>query len=138
MLESKLLSPHKKLVDIYTNYINNKNDIVVKWGEKGPHVRALQQGMNILRRNRPRRDWPRLKEDGVFGNKTFAAVKACQDYLNRVNRMSAESFARGYSPPGTRRYKKEYYDVRKKIKSDGIPGWRTIGEMDFLLKAQVY
>ncbi len=35
----------------------------------------LQDGLNIL--NREQKDYKNIKEDGVFGNKTFNALKAC-------------------------------------------------------------
>lgn len=135
MLDSKLLSPHHKLRAIATGIFELKPNqtMAVKWGEQGPHVAALQQGLNILREYRVRRAWPILEEDGHFGNNTFAAVKACQNYLNKADRQFAENDARSYGVPGKRFYQVLYYGRRRKLKSDGLPGLKTLLEMDVQL-----
>ena len=99
----------------------------VRWGDKGRHIEALQRGLNTLRKN-----WRLLTEDGIFGPKTFAALKACQDNLNRFNRREAHYMAgeeAGHAP-GTPAYKRAYNLQRTRIKRDGIAGPRTLGEMD--------
>ena len=131
MLESELLSPHMKLKQVV---VTRKDNIYLAKGEAGPHIKAVQKALNALRKKRSRNDWARLNDDGIFGEKTLAAVKECQDYLNRYDRKQAQAWAESFDvKPGSQGYKKMYYDFRMRIKSDGLLGWRTLFKMDMAL-----
>lgn len=133
-LASKLLLPHRLLQHIASQSVRS----TVKRGHQGPHVMALQQGLNyVFQRSRVRglpKRWGMLKLDGKFGENTFAAVKGFQEFYNRRNRIDAQDFASGYGDaPKTRTYKKFYADVRHRIACDGIIGAETLLQIDSYL-----
>ena len=99
----------------------------LRWGDNGPHIEALQRGLNTLRKN-----WRLLEPDGKFGSKTYDVLKAYQDDANRFNREDAHYMAgeEAGNAPGSRAYKKIYHFQRTRIKRDGIAGPKTLGEMD--------
>ena len=123
-LRSGLLSPHRRLQQAATK--GSKQ--YVKRGEEGPHIRALQKALNrALHFNRKR--WAQLDTDGDFGSKTFAALKACQDFLNRRDRKFALSYARDDAT----NFKLRYNQHRTRIKSDGIAGPATLKALDLYI-----
>jgi peptidoglycan hydrolase-like protein with peptidoglycan-binding domain len=51
-------------------------------GSSGEHVRKVQTALNLLSQGRGRENF-NLKEDGIYGPKTAAAVKKYKDAPNR-------------------------------------------------------
>ena len=130
-LESSLLARFPRLQQAG----RTGSKMYVKRGEKGNHVIALQKAVNrVWHFNRKR--WGELDPDGKFGGNTFAALKACQKFLNRENRRFSHSYARTSSgdPRGTESYKEWFNNFRTRIKDDGIVGPATLQALDQYVK----
>ena len=119
----------------------------VRKGEEGLHIVALQQALNRLRTKksvgytspsgiRCYPNWGLVDDDGKFGEKTFTALKAFQNWSNRENRAHTQDLAEIGFTPGTLKYKKEYNSLRNRVKRDGIAGPVTLVRLDGAIVTQ--
>ena len=118
-LNSELFYAHRRLqraaMEDSTRYI--------KKGQEGRHIRALQKGLNHIRKN-----WRLLDVDGKFGDNTFAALKACQDELGRWDSSRIQEEARLHVSKVSK-----FKWMLRGIKSDGIAGPITLTSIDDIL-----
>ena len=94
----------------------------IKRGQEGNHIEALQRGLNLIRKN-----WQLLDPDGKFGSKTYAALKACQRELNKIDIRRVRAEAK-FSKSNISGY--HWQRMFMNIKSDGIVGPVTLNLID--------
>ena len=128
-LTSELFYHHRRLQEAAMKPMDNPNSSDdpkhVKRGQKGTHIRALQKGLNRIRKQ-----WRLLEVDGKFGDNTYAALKACQVELNKWDISRVRVDARHH---GVNFSNQTFQEMLNNIKSDGIAGPITLRGMDEIL-----
>lgn len=132
-LKSNLLAPHQPLQNIAKKITHS----VIKRGDNGSHIMALQRSLNSVYLSHLRRGkrgaWRLLEVDGKFGGNTFAAVQGFQSHANRTDRTNARELASEFGARGSKAYQQVYTDTRFGLDADGLVGARTLWKLDCCL-----